>query len=167
MSRVDGFRRPYNDAGGDKVVGSESEFAAQPAESAAQCETGDSGRGVDAGRNGEAVRLGGAIHIEQRCARLDVSPAGRRVNPNFFHGGEVNHQAAVAHGMTGDIVAAAANGYDELIFAGILHGAHHVGFGAAAHDDCGLAVNHAVPDRAGFVVCGIARQNDGSVEALF
>ena len=69
--------------------------------------------------------------------------------------------------MTGDVVTAAANGDDELVFTGILDGVHHVGLGAAAHDERRLAVNHAVPDRAGFVVSRIARQNDGSVEALF
>ena len=164
---MNAFRLCGDDAGGHEVVGSESEFAAQPAESTAEGETGDSGRGINSGRRGEAMCLGRAIHIAQRCSRLDVSPAGRRVHPNFLHGGKVNHQAAVAHGVTGDVVAAATNGDDELVFAGILDGVHHVGLGAATHDERRLAVNHAVPDRAGFVVAGVARQNDGSVEALF
>jgi len=69
--------------------------------------------------------------------------------------------------VTGYIVTAAANGDDELVFAGVADGVHHVGLRAAARDEHRLAVNHAVPDRAGFVVSRIARQNDGPVEALF
>jgi hypothetical protein len=61
--------------------------------------------------------------------------------------------------MTGDVMAATANGDDELVFAGRLHGLLHVALGAATHDDRGLAVDHGIPDGPGFVVVGIARSS--------
>src|SRR4051812_14941745 len=88
-------------AGGNEVIGSESDFAAQPPEPTAEGEAGDSGRGINSGGSGESVRLSRAVHIEQSCSGLNANPAGGRINPDFLHGGKVNHQTAITDRMAG------------------------------------------------------------------
>jgi ABC-type sulfate transport system substrate-binding protein len=48
------------------------------------------------------------------------------------HGGQVDHEAAVADGVAGDVVAAAADGDLEAALAAEAHGRLHVGRAVAS-----------------------------------
>src|SRR5687767_9770576 len=73
-------------------------FAAQPAESAAQCQAGDAGGGVDADGRGEGVGLGGGVEVGERGAALDRDAARSGVDPRGLHLRKVDDDTVVAHG---------------------------------------------------------------------
>ena len=64
-----------HDLGGLEVVDRHAVLAAEPAEAAAERQSGDAGGGVDADRRGEAVGLGGGVEVRERGAALDGDAA--------------------------------------------------------------------------------------------
>ena len=63
-----------------------------------------------------------------------------------MHGREVDHDAAFAHRVTGEAVAAAAHRDQQIVARGKLHRADHVGGAGAARDQRRMTVECAVPD---------------------
>jgi hypothetical protein len=104
------FAGRRHDLGRLQVVDGHPVLAAQPAEAAAQRQPGKAGGRVDADRRGETVGLGGCVEIREQGAGLDESRGARRDRPRGLHPGEIDDDAAVAHGIAGDVVAAAADG---------------------------------------------------------
>ena len=80
------------------------------------------------------------------------------VNPHQFHQGQIDHQPAVAHSASGNVVSAAPNREKKLMFACEINGRYHIRGAGAAHDQSRLTVNHRVPDGPSGVIFRVARQ---------
>lgn len=89
------------------------------------------------------------------------------IDPYAFHPRQVDHQAAVADRATGDIVAAAAHRHQKLVRTGEVDAIDDIGNPMTACDQCGPAVDHAVPDLAGIVVAGPTRAAQRSLQRRF
>jgi hypothetical protein len=98
-----------DDVGSNEVVAGQAVPARQPADAAAQGEAGDAGVGVSAPRGGQAEGLSLVVEFPPLDAALGPHGALGGVNPDALHAGQVNHQAAVAHAVTRDVMAAAAH----------------------------------------------------------
>ena len=135
---------------GFEVVDRHAVLAAQPPEAPAEREAGDAGRGVDPQRHGEAMSLRRCIEVTQRRARLHRGAAGRGVDANRPHLREIDDDAVVADGTTGDVVTAAAHGEEQAELACEINRALHVRRILTANDDCRAPIDHRVPDRPRF-----------------
>ena len=71
---------------------------------------------------------------------------------------EIDHDPVVADRVAGDIVAAAPNRDRVIVTAGKRQGVGDVAAASALRDQRGFAIDHGVPDRAGLVVAGAARE---------
>ncbi len=100
-----------NHIGRQQVVDGQAELAGDPAEAAAQCQAGDAGGRVDAGRHGEAEFLRFAIDLPEGSAWLHPGAPTFWIDPHGGHGREIDHQPAIAHGASADVVAATAHGH--------------------------------------------------------
>ena len=60
-----------DDLGGLEIVDGHTVLAAEPAEAAAKCQSGNASGGVDADWCGEAVGLGGGVEVRERGTALD------------------------------------------------------------------------------------------------
>ena len=76
-----------------------------------------------------------------------------------LHGGQVDHQRPVGHGMAGRGVPAAADADRQALVAGKAHRRGHVACPAGAGDQRGMAVDRAVPYLARRVVPIVTRRN--------
>src|SRR5262249_16584707 len=106
--------RPHHLAGGGdhlrgyEIVGGEPVLAHEPAEPAAERETGDAARGNHAAGCGQAVELGFAVEIPPRDTALGTRRAPFAIDVDSPHERKVEHQSAVAHRLSGDAVTATA-----------------------------------------------------------
>ena len=98
------------------------------------------------------MQLGFAIHIAKNTTGLYVGNPFMRINPHAAHERHVEHQGAVSDGQAGDVVAAALDAEQEVVFARKPHALDHIGDAETASDDRGPSVEHAVPDRSRVVV---------------
>jgi hypothetical protein len=73
-----------------------------------------------------------------------------------FQGRQVEHDAAVTHGVPGDAVPAAADRQDEVVLAGEGDAVGHVPVVGTLDDGRGPPVDHSVEDGAHGVVVGVA-----------
>ena len=106
--------------------------------------------------------LGGGVHVAQGGPGLD--PDGPPVGIHGLQAGEIHDEAVVAERAPGDVVAGSLHGQREVVAAGEGDGRHHVVGTRAAGDDGGVALDHAVPERSGFLVVGRPGREHGSVE---
>ena len=118
------------------------------------------GAGHDAGRGGEAVRLGGPVEVAEQAAGVGDGGPCARVDPHRAHRREVEHHAAVADRVPGDVVPAAAHRHHEVALAGEGEAAHDVVRAAAADDHQRPPVDHGVEHRAGLVVARVVGGED-------
>ena len=146
--------------GGQQIVDREPVLAAEPAETAAERQPGDTGRRVDAERRRPAERLCFAVEVTQRGTRRDARAAVHRVNPDGSHRRQIDEQAAVAHGIAGDVVAAAPHRQRKIVFTREANRADDVGGTHTAHREGRPPVDHRVPDRACLVVSRLPGQDD-------
>src|SRR6516165_9231170 len=96
-----------DEVGGEQVVAAEAVLAHQPAEHATQSEAGNAGRRDDPAGAGQAKGLRLAVVLAPGEASLGPRNALKRIDPDTLHRREVDHQAAVAHRIAGDVVTAA------------------------------------------------------------
>jgi hypothetical protein len=78
------------------------------------------------------------------------------------HQGLVDEETAVAYRITGDVVAGATHGNEQLLVARELDRVDDVGGTQAANHEAQTPVDHAVPDRAGSFVTVLSGQRDGA-----
>src|SRR5207302_11393889 len=78
------------------------------------------------------------------------------IDPDTFHRRQIDHQAALAYGIAGDVVAAALDRHQYAVGAGEAHRRHDVGDPGTAGDQRRTPVDHAVPDYARRVVARVA-----------
>ena len=81
------------------------------------------------------------------------------------HARKIDQDTAVAGAAAARIVAAAPDRRQHAVFAGEIHRIDDIGGPAAACDDCGLLVEHAVPDQPRRVVAVIAGQYHFTTQA--
>ena len=157
---VGGARRQQAAVGGDdvgrqEIVDDETALAHQPAETAPEREAGNPRRRDLTPGRGQAERLRLVIEIAPRHAGLRRHRAPLPIDPDALHRRQVDHEPAVADGVAGDVVTAAAHGDQQLVGPREIDGGEHVGRTGAPRDQGGLAVDRAVPDTAGGVVAGV------------
>src|SRR5215212_2545583 len=77
--------------GRDEVVAGKAVFAVEPAETASEGETGDTGHrdNPEGSRQPERLRL--VIELAQRQSCLSLHKSMHRIDPNTFHGRQVEH----------------------------------------------------------------------------
>src|SRR5262249_56557644 len=95
-----------DDVDGDEVVGRQAVLAAQPADAAAQGESGNAGIRAGAPGGGQTERLGLVVEVDPLGPPFstDCAPAG--VDTHTAHLGQVNPEPPIAHPGARDIVHA-------------------------------------------------------------
>ena len=127
-------------------------LAAQPAHAAAERQAGNTGQRDHAERRGQTEGLSLPVHIAQGAAALGPHSLAPQVDAHAGHQREIDHQAAVAHGIAGHVVAAAAHGEKQVVIAGKVERIDHVSRAGAAGDRRRALVRAGVPDDAHLVV---------------
>ncbi len=143
--------------GGQQVVASQSVLADKVPDAAAQREPADPGRGNQAARGGQAVRLGLVVELPPGRAALRECPPAARVHAHRRHRRKIEHDTAVAGGEPGNAVRAAADRHRQPFTAGELDPADHVGDSRTAQNKRGMLVDRPVPDLPGVLVAGVSR----------
>jgi hypothetical protein len=91
----------------------------------------------------------------------------RRVNGDAFHQRQIDHQAGIANGETGDVVAGAAHGNEKLLLASAIHRRDHIVATGAAGDQRGPPVDRRVEHGARGVVPLVAWKDQLTSKAGF
>ena len=79
--------------------------AHQPTDPAAKGQSRNSGVGDDPSRRRQPEGLRFAIELAPQQAWLGAGGSRRGIDPHALHGREVDHEAFVAYGRAGDVVA--------------------------------------------------------------
>ena len=137
-------------------------LAHQPAQAAAEREPADAGGRHDAAGGGQAVELRLSVVVAPGRAALGPDASRRRIDLHRAHLRQVDDEAAVAHGIAGDVVAAAADGDLEPVLTCGAHGRLRVGGATTLDDDRRTAVDEPVVDAPGGIVAGGVGQKDGA-----
>ena len=114
-------------------------------------------------REREGLRL--LVEVRERAAGLDPGGASDRVDAHRAQRRQVDQEPAVADGVAGDVVAAAAHRDQQFVLAREVNRADDVGGPGAADDHARPAIDHGVPDRPCRVVAGVTRQVEGAAQA--
>ena len=149
---------------GVQIVGSQPEFATEPAEATAKGESGYTGGRVDPKRRGEAEGLRLPIELAERHSWLYTRDALFRVNMHRPHRRQVDQKPAVADRVASDVVAAAARRHEQAVVARKAYGTDHIACGPATHDRTWSPIDHRIPNRPRLVVTGFIRQAEAAVE---
>ena len=140
-----------------QVVDGEAELAGEPSKAAAEREPGDSGRRVDAERDGKAVLLRGCVELGERDARLHARGARGGIHDDALHRRQVDHEAVVAHGIAGDVVARAFDRDQQVVRGREANRLLHLRRRGAARDQARPAIDHRIPDGPRLVIAGRRR----------
>jgi hypothetical protein len=146
--------------GREEVVAGEAVLAVEPAETASEGQSGYACHRDDPEGRCQPERLRLVVELAQGKARLGPRPPPRRIHPHALHGRQVEHQAAVAHRLARDVVAAAAYREQEIVRVGEVDAPDHVGGARATNDQRWALVDHAVEDGASSVVAVFFRAHD-------
>jgi hypothetical protein len=109
-----------NDVGGQKVVTGKPVRAQEPAQTAAERQAGHAGMGNRAPGGRQPERLRFLIERAPQQARFGARRPPGRVHPNPLHRRQIDHQAAVTHGVSGDVVPAATDRHQQIVRPGEL-----------------------------------------------
>ena len=142
----------------DQVVDRQPVRPTQVADPAAECQAGDPGRPGDTRRQGEPERMGRMVDVGQHAARLDPDGARVGINPDPLEPAEVDDQTVVDRAEAGPVVAASADGDQQV-------GARRPARDAALTSpvstgratSAGSSVDPAVVDASGVVVVRVVR----------
>ena len=133
--------------GAEQVVAARSVLAREPADAASQGEPGDAHVRHGAARSGQLEDSGLAVEVAPEQTGLRLRGAPGRVDADALHRREIEQQPALAHGLSGDPVPAAADRDRQLAATSEADGGDDVRDpGAADHRDR-AAIDPAVPDR--------------------
>ena len=105
-----------------QVVDRQAVLAHQVPEPAAKRQSGDAGVADDSARRGQGVLLGGAIELAPEHAARGTHRTRVRVELDGLHEREIDHDAVVADGVSGDGMSSPANGNQLFVRAGELDG---------------------------------------------
>ena len=146
-----------HDLGPDQVVRGQAVLPAQPAEAAAEGESGDAGGGVDPGGRGQSMLCRLAVDVPERGSRSDRRGLCPGIDPDEVHEREVDHQPVVADRIAGDVVAAALDRQQKPLISREIDGVLDIGGALATRDQSRTPVDHGVPDGACIVVAVVRR----------
>ena len=104
-----------HDVDAQHVVTGQSELACQAPLPATQGKPGNAGVRGGAERRGEPESLALPIELTQQHARLGDGRQSDRIDANSLHGGQIDHQAALAGGLPGEAVPAAVNRRKKIV----------------------------------------------------
>src|SRR5205823_12061853 len=138
------------------VIGSQAVPACQIAPTATEGESGDAGCGDLAPGGGQAKRLGLVVELAPGQARLSTGRAPHGTDAHALHARQAKHYAAVAYRIASAVVAAPAHRHQQRMRPGEIDAVDDVGHASAAGNQGRTPVDHAIPDRAGLMVTGIA-----------
>jgi hypothetical protein len=88
-----------------------------------------------------------------------------RIDLDALHRRQIDHEPAIAHRRSRNVVAAAPHRCQYLVRDGETDRLEHVGSARAVHDQGGPLVDHRVPDLPGRVVADIGGCQDGAAHA--
>ena len=148
----------------EQIITREPVFPGQPTQTPAQREARDARRGVRAAGGGQAKRLGLMIELAPRDPAFRTGCPAHGVNTHALHPRQINHETAVTHRVAWDVVATAPHRHQQTVGAGALHGIDDVGNPSAAGNQRGPFVDHTVPHRAGGIIAGVAREDEGAAQ---
>jgi hypothetical protein len=100
-----------------QVVARQAVPAVQPAQTAAEGQSGDACVGDDAQRGGQSELLRLAIELAQPQAGLGDRRLPRCIHAQALHIPEIDEQAAITRGVAGDAVPATTDGHHEVVLA--------------------------------------------------
>jgi hypothetical protein len=160
----DEFAVSSNDIGRNQGITAEAMLATEPPQPTAEGQSCDAGLGDDTKRRREAEGLGLAVEISQRCAASGPRPADNRIDTHGVHARKIDHHAVVARGIAGDIVTAAANSYQEVIFSGKSDRTDHIGCTAASDNNGWAFIRQCVPNSARLVVARASCRKEGATQ---
>src|SRR5215208_721694 len=146
--------------GFEQIVDGEPIPALKVALSAAQRKSSDARGGDDTSRHSQAEGVGGVVHIAQGRPSLDPDRACLRVDAHSSHPREIDHQPVVDQPKARHAVAPPSDGQDQVVLAGEVDAADHVGDVRAAHYHAWILVDHRVVGLAGFCVVRLPRLED-------
>lgn len=138
-----------------EVVESEAMFAHQPAQPAAERESGNPGAGHDAAGHGQAMGLRLAIEFCPGDATLHPSDPPLGIDENALHGCDIDHQATVDGRSPGNVMAATANRRFEAQPLREVDGTGHVRRTATSRYQRRAFVDQPVVDPSRLVVVGV------------
>ncbi len=110
------------------------------------------------------MRLRFAIEVGEECARSDTRDSSRNVDADAGHSRQVEHQAALRDGISGDVVPAATHAQKHPMGGGKAHARLHVTDRQAARDQCRVAVDRGIPDLACLVIVRIPATQDATAD---
>ena len=141
-----------HDLGGEHVVARKPELAVEPADAAAEGQTGDAGHRNHSERSCQSIRLGGTVEVGQKRSGFSQGCPAVRINPDVPHARAVHHERPLAHGVARDIVAAAFDGDRKVVIPCEVHGVADVVSLCRTDYDCRAAVDHRIEDLPCLVV---------------
>ncbi len=112
------------------------------------------------------MRLRLVVDVCPDRAAADGRPPVRRIDMDFVHPGEVDHDSVLAGREAWEAVPTAADRDREIVAAREADRRDHVGGAGAADDDGGMGVVYAVPDESGLCVVGGGRRDHVAVDGF-
>ena len=149
-----------HDLGRQQLVDGHAVLADEEADPAAERDAADADRAGVAEAGGEPVLAGGGRVLAGGEAAAGPGGAARKVEVEPAQAAQVEHDAAVAGGVAGGAVAAAADGQLGAAVAGERDDAGHVGRVGGAGDQRGASIDVAEEDGARGVVARVLRRED-------
>ena len=101
------------------------------------------------------------VHVAEKAAGLSARHALGRIDPDAAHERHVEHQPALAHGQSGDVVSAAFDRQRNAVLTRGVDARDDVGHAEAPDDQRRTPIDHRVPDRARLVESRIAGPQEG------
>ncbi len=134
--------------GRDQVVDGEPVFAHQPAQPAAERQTGDARAGDGASGGGKSEHLCLAVQLPPEHTALGSHRSTLRVHANALHWRQVDDEAAVVGTVARRAVATAADRDSETMNTRKVHRALHIGNTGAAGNQRRPPIDVPVPHAA-------------------
>ena len=153
-----------HDLGRQELVDRHPVLADEEADAAAERDAADADRAGVAEAGGEPVRAGGGGVLARGQAAAGPGGAAREVDVELAQAANVEHDAAVARGVAGGAVAAAADGQLGAAVTGERDDAGHVGRVGGAGDQRGAPVDVAQEDGARGVVARVLGREDAALD---
>ncbi len=149
----------------DQVVDGQPVAPREIAMTAAQREAADTGRRDDPRGDGQSECMRRVIHLALGAAAFRPYRALCRIDPDSLLQGEVNHQSIIAAAQSRPVVAAAANGSEQVVLPTEPDGGDHIRHIGAARYEQGLLVDHAIVQPTSLLILGVAALKELTAEA--
>ena len=153
-----------DDVDRQQIVDREPILPPEMADAPVQGQSADARGGDHAARNRQAMKLRLPVAVAPGCAALCADDSGGRIDVHAAHLRQVDHQAVVVDGVTGDVVAAALDRQGELVLAGEVDRVDDVRRARALDDHRRPSVDQPVPDRPRLVVAVLSGPQNPSAD---